>query len=169
MCKSAFSLCIFSILASLKKVCVIVVRRMLFNLCMAENVRSAVADITGIVRDMLTNFTYLLSILFMMSQIVLWSSWFTDLQVLVPFLGAPCAPPVQKTGGGGGGGGGGLCPPGPPLPAPMLALVDRLSTATGGPGKVDLHAVLARCLGNTLSLLQHQSTGLHLKRSTGNC
>ena len=52
MCKSAFSLCIFSILSSLKKVCVIVDRRKLFNLCMAENVRSAVADVTGIVRDM---------------------------------------------------------------------------------------------------------------------
>ena len=49
-----FSLWIYNsiVLASLKKVCVIVDRRKLFNLHTAENVRSAVADVTGIVRVM---------------------------------------------------------------------------------------------------------------------
>ena len=37
-----------------------------------------------------------------------------------------------------------------------------------GPGKVDLHAVLARCLGNTPGST-FQSTSLHLKRSMGDC
>ena len=47
--KSAFSLCIHNSIASLKKVCVMLDHRKLFNLRMAENVRSAVADVTGMV------------------------------------------------------------------------------------------------------------------------
>ena len=54
-CKSAFSLCMYmcsNSIASLEKVCVIVDRRKPLNLRMAENVHSAVADVTGIVRVM---------------------------------------------------------------------------------------------------------------------
>ena len=102
MCKSAFSLCIFSILASLKKVYVIVDRRNLFNLCTAENVRSAVADVTGIVRDMCIEANELHLTALNAIHNVTNSPQVCMVYLPARFLGAPCAPPPSPKNWGGG-------------------------------------------------------------------
>ena len=84
---------------------------------MAENVRSAVADVTGIV----TNFNAIHNVF---SSAWLVCMVINELQVLVPFLGVPNP---KKLGGGGGCAPLSAPPPLPPLPAPMQpTLVLRL-------------------------------------------